>query len=71
MFIGDGALGVWKGVPIAHHAFAYALGNALTFHGTLMGNERIAGTFKFYTPSAGRTPACTTGTVRWTARVVS
>jgi hypothetical protein len=66
-FEGDGAAGVWAGVAITHGSFAYRLGDALRFRGRLRNASVIHGTFSFYVPGVGQTPACTTGTVRFTA----
>lgn len=67
-FIGHGKQGVWSGVAITHRTFAYALGRALAFAGTLRRGGRMIGTFSFSAPAAGQTPACRTGAVRWTTR---
>jgi hypothetical protein len=70
VFVGNGTIGVWKGVPITAHKFSYTLGTALAFRGTVTDARRIKGTFQFLTPAAGKTPACTTGKVNWSVRLV-
>jgi hypothetical protein len=71
IFVGNGALGVWKGVPITRNQFSYTLGTALIFHGSFSGPRRIQGTVRFFSPAVGRTPACATGVIRWSARTSS
>ena len=69
-FVGHGASGVWRGAAVRRGAFAYRLGDALTFRGRLRGARAIRGAFAFYAPAAGQSPACATGTVRFIARRV-
>jgi hypothetical protein len=66
-FEGRGAKGVFKPVAVTKGKFSYRLGAAFRLTGTIKRGE-ITGTFTFSDPAAGKTPACSTGTVRFTAK---
>jgi hypothetical protein len=66
-FEGRGAKGVFKPVAVAKGKFSYKLGAAFRLNGTIK-QRKITGTFMFSDPAAGKTPACSTGTVRFTAK---
>jgi hypothetical protein len=66
-FEGRGAKGVFKPVAVSSGKFSYRLGPAFRLNGTIK-QKKITGTFMFSDPAAGKTPACSTGTVRFTAK---
>jgi len=66
-FEGRGARGVFKPVAVKHGRFSYRLGKTFRLTGTIKGRRAI-GTFMFSDPAAGRTLACSTGIVHFTAK---
>jgi hypothetical protein len=66
-FEGRGAKGVFKPVAVNKGRFSYRLGAAFRVNGTIK-RKKLIGTFTFSDPAAGKTPACSTGTVRFTAK---
>lgn len=69
-FGAGGQQGSWPGARIVHRSFSYTLGRAISFKGTLASRSTARGTFHLYDPPVQNDPACDTGTVRWTARLV-
>ncbi len=66
-FEAGGPAGVWVGAPISDDAFAYTIGDTISFQGTFTGPQSATGTFRFTQPALGKAPACDSGTVSWTA----
>jgi len=70
-FNADGGAEVWAGAPIEQNAFSYKEGNALSFQGSFPGAQTASGSFQLHQDANGRSPACDTGVVTWTASTTS
>lgn len=70
-FHAEGDAGDWEGATIINDSFEYSLRNQVIFHGKFTGAQSAAGTFTLYDPPIGSTPACETGTLKWTAKTTT
>lgn len=68
VFVAGGSPGVWEGAPIVNNAFKYDQGVGAEFQGSFTGPRSMAGTLSIYQPATSESPACSTGTITWTAR---
>jgi hypothetical protein len=65
---GAGDAGVWPGAAITNGSFAYDVGTAILFNGTVTGSS-ASGTFRFDQPPQGASLGCDTGVVNWSANL--